>query len=230
MIFIPFYLLGERISFAVTLMLSLTVFMLIVADMIPASSETIPMLGLFFTCVMIEMVLMVFAMCYSLNLHFKDPSPDNRIGKWTRLIVYDCLALRLGLRKKSGQPIPHHVHVNGKTNNGYANGHAGHDISDLEDIARNGNSFSLKDQNTLRNGRIHAASEAMTASFEEDTTVRLMRRRLDIEEDKLREEEIMKTIKSELIVCAKTFDLLALIVFGIMFGLILLVYLLNTNA
>ena len=81
-------------------MLALTVFMLIVAEMIPASSETIPMLGIFFTCVMIQMVLMVFAMCYSLNLHFKDPTPDNQIGKWTRMIVYNCLAYRLGLRRK----------------------------------------------------------------------------------------------------------------------------------
>ena len=188
--------------------------------MIPASSETIPMLGIFFTCVMIQMVLMVFAMCYSLNLHFKDPTPDNQIGKWTRIIVFNCLAYRLGLRKKEQKQVHIHSKLNG---NGYANGHAGHDISDLEEIARNGNTMSLKKNTTLRNGTVN------NAASEDSATAMLMRKKLEMSEEKMKEEEMEKIIKNELIVCAKTFDLLALIVFGLMFGLILLVYLLNTD-
>lgn len=205
-------------------MLALTVFMLIVAEMIPASSETIPMLGIFFTCVMIQMVLMVFAMCYSLNLHFKDPTPDNQIGKWTRMIVYNCLAYRLGLRKKAKIQVHNHSTMNGNAN-GYANGHAGHDISDLEDIARNENTMSLKKNMTFRNGTGNSSTTS-----EDSVTAMLMRKKLEMEEEKMRDEELEKIIKNELIVCAKTFDLLALIVFAFMFGLILLLYLLNTDA
>ena len=166
---------------------------------------------------MIEMVLMMFAMCYSLKLHFKDPTPDNRIGKWTRAIIYNFLACRLGVRKKE-KP----VHANSKTN-GYVNGHAGHDISDLEDLARNDSSTTSLKKNTLRNGTVNHVSE-------DSATTRLMRKKLEMEEKKMEEEEFENIIKKELIVCAKTFDLLALIVFGFMFALILLVYLLNTDA
>ena len=164
-------------------MLALTVFMLIVAEMIPASSETIPMLGIFFTCVMIQMVLMVFAMCYSLNLHFKDPTPDNQIGKWTRMIVYNCLAYRLGLRKKAKKQVHNHRKMNGNVN-GYANGHAGHDISDLEDIARNGNTMSLKKNTTIRNGTGNSSTTS-----EDSVTAMLMRKKLEMEEEKMRDEE-----------------------------------------
>ncbi|XP_066918816.1 neuronal acetylcholine receptor subunit alpha-7-like [Clytia hemisphaerica] len=127
---------GERISFAVTLMLALTVFMLIVADMIPANSEIVPMLGIFFTCVMIEMVLMVFAMCYTLNLHFKEPNAENRIGKWTRAIVYNRLAIYLGVRKRDEE----FANANGwSTARKYANGNGPYEEDGFEDVAANKN-------------------------------------------------------------------------------------------
>ena len=62
----------------------MTVFMLIVADMVPASSETIPLLGIFFTCVMVEMVLMVSSMGYILKLYLKTPGEGETIPDWMR--------------------------------------------------------------------------------------------------------------------------------------------------
>eukprot|EP00111_Clytia_hemisphaerica_P019011 TCONS_00056209-protein len=209
---------GERISFAVTLMLALTVFMLIVAEMIPASSESVPMLGIFFTCVMIEMVLMVFAMCYTLNLHFKEPNSENRIGKWTRAIVYNRLAIYLGVRKREKK----FANVNGHVKaNGHVNGNAGYVKDEVEDVA-------LKENNTVRFKESNHNHDEPDSELE-STAARLMKKSIKMAEDKAREEDIEKIIKKELVACAKTFDVLCLIMFAFMFGMILLIYLLNTD-
>lgn len=77
----------------------MTVFMLIVADMVPASSETIPLLGIFFTCVMVEMVLMVSSMGYILKLYLKTPAEGETIPDWMRRYGLDytagCLKIKV---------------------------------------------------------------------------------------------------------------------------------------
>ena len=178
-------------------MLALTVFMLIVADMIPASSESIAMLGIFFTFVMIEMVLMVFAMCYTLNLHFREPNAENRIGKWTRAIIYNRLAIHLGIRKreKKFKNIKGHIKPDR-----YANGNAAFVKDEVEDAALKENSVRFKESN--HNDESHFKRES--------TAARLMKKSIRLAENKAREESIEKIIKNELIVCAKTFDVLCL--------------------
>ena len=205
-------------------MLALTVFMLIVADMIPASSESVPMLGIFFTFVMIEMVLMLSAMCYTLNLHFKEPNAENRIGKWTRAIVYNRLAIHLGIRKreKKFKNTKGHIkpdrYANGKAN-GHANDNAAFVKYEVEDVTLKENSVRFKESNHNDEPKFER----------ESTAARLMKKSIRMAENKAREEDIEKNIKNELIVCAKTFDVLCLIMFAFMFGLILLIYLLNTD-
>ena len=43
-----FLYLGERVSLAITLLLAMTVFMLVVADIIPATSDVVPLVGIYF--------------------------------------------------------------------------------------------------------------------------------------------------------------------------------------
>lgn len=45
---------GERITLVITNMLALTVFMLIVADILPATSEVVPLISIYFTSILIE--------------------------------------------------------------------------------------------------------------------------------------------------------------------------------
>ena len=45
---------GERITLVITNMLALTVFMLIVADILPATSEVVPLISVYFTSILIE--------------------------------------------------------------------------------------------------------------------------------------------------------------------------------
>lgn len=45
---------GERISLVITNLLALTVFMLIVADILPPTSEVVPLISTFITCSILE--------------------------------------------------------------------------------------------------------------------------------------------------------------------------------
>lgn len=77
------FLVGERISLAITLLLAMTVFMLVVADIIPATSDVIPLVGMFFSASMVEMVLMIVVLCYVMRLHHKD-SDRPPMSAWMR--------------------------------------------------------------------------------------------------------------------------------------------------
>jgi len=90
---------GERISLAITLLLAMTVFMLVVADMIPPTSETIPLVGIFFNAAMVEMVLMIVSLCVVIRFYHKQAT-DPAMPTWVRKYVLDYLSYKLGVRPR----------------------------------------------------------------------------------------------------------------------------------
>jgi len=77
----------------------MTVFMLIVGEIIPPTSDTVPLVATFFSTVMLEMVLMVLLLCYILKLHFK--TTDDVMPTWMRKLVLDRLSYTLRIRSKA---------------------------------------------------------------------------------------------------------------------------------
>lgn len=61
---------GERISFVITVLLSMTVFLLLVAESIPPTSEAVPVIGLYYTSSMIEVALALVATGISLKVYY----------------------------------------------------------------------------------------------------------------------------------------------------------------
>ena len=61
----------------------MTVFMLVVADIIPATSDVVPLVGVFFTVSMVEMVIMIIVICYVMRMHHKTAS-DPPMPIWMR--------------------------------------------------------------------------------------------------------------------------------------------------
>ena len=77
----------------------MTVFMLVVADIIPATSEVIPLVGIFFSAAMVEMVIMIIILCYTMQLYHKEPD-DPPMPWWMRKYLLDWLAYKVKMRKR----------------------------------------------------------------------------------------------------------------------------------
>ena len=208
LIYLILYILGERVSFAVTLLLAMTVFMLMVADMVPASSESIPLLGIFFIAVMIEMVLMIFCMCYILKLHLIEPEDGEEISPMMRRFVYDYLAFKFRVRKDGD-----------RTNN---------KPPWQKDHEADKNGLS-KTQNRVDGNVFNVEDRKERVANENDSTAVLMEKNLRVMTDKMREEENEKRIKHEFDVCANTLDIFAMILFVVLFVVITIVYLSTTT-
>lgn len=61
---------GERISFVITVLLSMTVFLLLVAESIPPTSEAVPVIGMYYTSSIIEVALALIATGVSLKVYY----------------------------------------------------------------------------------------------------------------------------------------------------------------
>ena len=63
---------GEKVTLEITVLMSLTMFMNMVSDMQPPSSET-PLIGTYFSCIMIMVASSVVCTIMILNYHHRRP-------------------------------------------------------------------------------------------------------------------------------------------------------------
>ncbi|XP_062574382.1 neuronal acetylcholine receptor subunit alpha-7-like [Saccostrea cucullata] len=72
---------GEKVSLNVTVLLSLAVFLLMVSDQLPASSDHFPYVGMYFACSMFLVSLSLLMTVCVLNMHFRAPG-DGKAPSW----------------------------------------------------------------------------------------------------------------------------------------------------
>ncbi|CAK9293207.1 unnamed protein product [Gordionus sp. m RMFG-2023] len=60
---------GEKLTLGVTILLSLTVFLLLVAETMPATSDSVPLIGIYFSCIMVMCSASVLMTVVVLNFH-----------------------------------------------------------------------------------------------------------------------------------------------------------------
>ncbi|AWP01253.1 putative neuronal acetylcholine receptor subunit alpha-7 [Scophthalmus maximus] len=89
---------GEKISLGITVLLSLTVFMLIVAEIMPATSESVPLIAQYFATTMVIVGFSIIATVLVLRYHHHDPS-GGKMPKWTRVILLNWCAWFLRMRR-----------------------------------------------------------------------------------------------------------------------------------
>ncbi|XP_076010905.1 neuronal acetylcholine receptor subunit alpha-7-like [Genypterus blacodes] len=65
---------GEKISLGITVLLSLTVFMLMVAEIMPATSDSVPLIGQYFASTMVIVGMSVVATVIVLQCHHHNPN------------------------------------------------------------------------------------------------------------------------------------------------------------
>ncbi|XP_030622023.1 neuronal acetylcholine receptor subunit alpha-7a isoform X1 [Chanos chanos] len=89
---------GEKISLGITVLLSLTVFMLLVAEIMPATSDSVPLIAQYFATTMVIVGLSVIATVWVLQYHYHDPD-GGKMPTWTRVVLLNWCAWFLRMKR-----------------------------------------------------------------------------------------------------------------------------------
>lgn len=81
---------GEKVSLSISILLSLTVFFLLLAEIIPPTSLTVPLLGKYLLFTMVLVTLSVVVTIAVLNVNFRSPV-THRMAKWVRIVFIQVL-------------------------------------------------------------------------------------------------------------------------------------------
>ena len=87
-----------QVSLSISILLSLTVFFLLLAEIIPPTSLVVPLLGKF---VLFTMILDTFSICVTvvvLNVHFRSPQ-THTMAPWVRRVFIHILPRLLVMRR-----------------------------------------------------------------------------------------------------------------------------------
>lgn len=76
---------GEKVSLSISILLSLTVFFLLLAEIIPPTSLTVPLLGKYLLFTMVMVTASVVVTIAVLNVNFRSPV-THRMAKWVRVV------------------------------------------------------------------------------------------------------------------------------------------------
>ncbi|XP_037080832.1 acetylcholine receptor subunit beta-like 2 isoform X2 [Pollicipes pollicipes] len=109
---------GEKVTLCISILLSLTVFFLLLAEIIPPTSLAVPLLGKYLLFTMILVTLSICVTVGVLNVHFRSPA-THKMAPWVRRIFLYLMPRLLlmrrplyGPRRQSFDPKTHlHDHV-----------------------------------------------------------------------------------------------------------------------
>ncbi|XP_034935100.1 acetylcholine receptor subunit alpha-like 1 [Chelonus insularis] len=91
---------GEKVSLSISILLSLTVFFLLLAEIIPPTSLTVPLLGKYLLFTMVLVTLSVVVTIAVLNVNFRSPV-THRMSKWVRVVFIEVLPKYLFIERPS---------------------------------------------------------------------------------------------------------------------------------
>lgn len=94
---------GERVTLVITTLLAMTVFMLMIAENTPTTSDVTPLIGKFFVASMVEIGLALIATCFVLNI-YEATGPSSEVPQWVRVVLIDILAPILRVTRPREKP------------------------------------------------------------------------------------------------------------------------------
>lgn len=89
---------GEKVTLCISVLLSLTVFLLVITETIPSTSLVIPLVGEYLLFTMIFVTLSIVVTVFVLNIHYRNPTTHKMPG-WVRGVFLKRLPKLLMMRK-----------------------------------------------------------------------------------------------------------------------------------
>ncbi|XP_071388084.1 neuronal acetylcholine receptor subunit alpha-5 [Centroberyx affinis] len=89
---------GEKISLCTSVLVSLTVFLLVIEEIIPSSSKVIPLIGEYLVFTMIFVTLSIIITVFAINIHHRSSSTHHGMAPWVRRIFLHRLPKLLCMR------------------------------------------------------------------------------------------------------------------------------------
>ncbi|CAH1377682.1 neuronal acetylcholine receptor subunit alpha-7 isoform X1 [Tenebrio molitor] len=89
---------GEKLTLGVTILLSLTVFLNLVAETLPQVSDAIPLLGTYFNCIMFMVASSVVLTVVVLNYHHRT-ADIHEMPQWIKTVFLQWLPWMLGMSR-----------------------------------------------------------------------------------------------------------------------------------
>nr|KAF6399152.1 cholinergic receptor nicotinic alpha 5 subunit [Molossus molossus] len=97
---------GEKISLCTSVLVSLTVFLLVIEEIIPSSSKVIPLIGEYLVFTMIFVTLSIMVTVFAINVHHRSPSTHDAMAPWVRTLFLHKLPRLLCLRDHADGALP----------------------------------------------------------------------------------------------------------------------------
>ena len=99
---------GEKITLSISILLALTVFFLLLSDMNPPTSITIPLIGKYLLFIMIVVTMSITLTVYTLHINFKSPT-THKMSPWVKRIFTEILPRVLLMKRpevrKKAKPV-----------------------------------------------------------------------------------------------------------------------------
>uniref|UniRef100_A0A8C4BR69 Cholinergic receptor, nicotinic, alpha 3 n=1 Tax=Denticeps clupeoides TaxID=299321 RepID=A0A8C4BR69_9TELE len=98
---------GEKVTLCISVLLSLTVFLLVITETIPSTSLVIPLIGEYLLFTMIFVTLSIVITVFVLNVHYRTPK-THTMPSWVRGIFLGFLPRIMFMTRPERDPEKHH--------------------------------------------------------------------------------------------------------------------------
>lgn len=82
---------GEKLSLSTSVLVSLTVFLLVIEEIIPSSSKVIPLIGEYLLFIMIFVTLSIIVTVFVINVHHRSSSTYHPMAPWVKRLFLEKL-------------------------------------------------------------------------------------------------------------------------------------------